>query len=240
MSRIDKIKIQLRSIEMLRILKHRYTYETLSKMTEIPITVLNRYVKGRVIPGEDKARHIISLLDDHFNIEEEIRNKIILTENNIVDSSQVLSDTVLTRRIAEKAIEMFSDKKIDVVLTAAVDGIPIASQIANLLEVKLAIAKKYKNLTSSNYVSTVFLSGDVSVSLYVPKGLIKKKYNVLVVDDLIMGGSTQRALLDLVKNCKANTAGVFCLAALGDLGLNRIKDFSDSPIQVMLHLEERE
>ena len=52
LSRVERIRLQLRAVELLRQLKEGQTYSQLSGITGEPITVLNRYVKGRVVPSE--------------------------------------------------------------------------------------------------------------------------------------------------------------------------------------------
>ncbi len=47
MSQLKAVQEKLRLIRILRLLKKSYTYEELSRITGLPITVLNRYVRGK-------------------------------------------------------------------------------------------------------------------------------------------------------------------------------------------------
>lgn len=47
MSQLKAVQEKLRLIRILRLLKKSYTYEELSRITGLPITVLNRYVRER-------------------------------------------------------------------------------------------------------------------------------------------------------------------------------------------------
>ena len=53
-------------------------------------------------------------------------------------------------------------------------------------------------------------------SLYVPKTAIKKKDSVLIIDDVVRTGETVQALVDLVRNQRADIAGIYVLVTVGD------------------------
>jgi adenine/guanine phosphoribosyltransferase-like PRPP-binding protein len=53
-------------------------------------------------------------------------------------------------------------------------------------------------------------------SLYVPKAAIKKKDSVLIIDDVVRTGETVQALVDLVRNQRADIAGIYVLVTVGD------------------------
>ncbi len=53
-------------------------------------------------------------------------------------------------------------------------------------------------------------------TLYVPKTALKKKDSVLIIDDVVRSGETIKALVELVRNQRADIAGVYILVAVGD------------------------
>jgi len=142
LSQIEAVKKKLRVIRILKLLKKRYTYEELSKITGLPITVLNRYVRGKVLPSTDRAKELLEFLSSYINIGEEVRRRIQFDEHGLFDNMRVLSDTNLMSLIAEKVASEYIDKNISKVLTAATDGIPLAVHIANELNVDVVYAKK--------------------------------------------------------------------------------------------------
>ncbi len=77
----------------------------------------------------------------------------------------------------------------------------------------------------------------VTVTLFIPKDVIKKRDSVLVVDDMIKSGETQEALVNLVKKAKAEISGVFSLIAVGEEWKKRLKLGSGSPVEVVTYLK---
>jgi adenine/guanine phosphoribosyltransferase-like PRPP-binding protein len=62
------------------------------------------------------------------------------------------------------------------------------------------------------------------MSLYLPKRSIKKGERLLIVDDVIRSGETQRALLRLAKKMNAQIAGLFAVVAVGDKGIRALEN----------------
>ncbi|MCS7136731.1 MAG: helix-turn-helix domain-containing protein, partial [Nitrososphaerota archaeon] len=42
------------ALDLLKLLKQKYDYKTLSKMTGLPVSTLNRYIKNKTIPQTQK------------------------------------------------------------------------------------------------------------------------------------------------------------------------------------------
>ncbi len=121
------------------------------------------------------------------------------------------------------------------VLTAAVDGIPLATMVANELGINLVIAKRNKEVGVTAFLEETYALRDsgVTMTLYVPKNSIKRRDSVLVVDDMIKTGETQNALINLVRKARAELSGIFTLLAIGEdwnKGLNLPKG---CPVEVV-------
>ncbi len=134
MSQLKAVQEKLRLIRILRLLKKSYTYEELSRITGLPITVLNRYVRGgKVLPSSERTKELMELLAPYINIEEEVRKRIKFDERGFFDNMPALSDTALMSLIAEEVASKYMDKDIDKVLTAETDGIVLGTHIAREL-----------------------------------------------------------------------------------------------------------
>ncbi|MEM2518295.1 MAG: phosphoribosyltransferase family protein, partial [Candidatus Bathyarchaeia archaeon] len=125
------------------------------------------------------------------------------------------------------------------VFTAAVDGIPLATMVANALGVNLVIAKRSKEVGVKEFLEETFVLRDsgVTITLYVPKEAIKKRDSVLIVDDMIKTGETQAALVNLVRKAKAEISGIFSLIAIGDEWRKRLKLSEECPIEVVTYIK---
>jgi len=237
LSQIEAVKEKLRVIRVLRLLKKNYTYEELSRITGLPITVLNRYVRGKVLPSTQRTRELIKVLSPYVNLEEEVKRRIIFDKHGLFDNLKILSDNDLMNLIAESIASKYRDKKIDKILTAATDGIPLAIHIGNELGVDVVYAKKKREVGVEkfyevNYVSSS--SGSV-MTLYLPHWAIKKGENILIVDDVVRSGETQKALLEMCKQANTTPVGMFFLISVGSV-IDRIKEEYKIPVDAMIHL----
>lgn len=206
------------TIELLRLAKKRYTYRELSSKLGLPVTVLSRYVRGHVLPTGRRAREIWTALSKFVSLRDEIAYRLKFDEMGYFDNTNIITDISLLSQAAHYALRRFAGKRVTKILTAAVDGIPLATIVANTFGVDLLVAKKEKEVGVHEFLEEVYIPGDsaVMVSLFLPKKALKKADNVLIVDDVIRTGETQRALIKLVERAKAEVAGIFVLIAIGD------------------------
>jgi adenine phosphoribosyltransferase len=224
-------------VERLRLLKKFYSYSELARRTGIPETVLCRYVKGDVLPGDDTARKLWDSLDKIEQLDQVIYEKIYVDPYGYVDTSNVVNDPLILMRASHYVMMKFAGKRITKILTPAVNGVPLATSIALLLEVPLVIAKRNKEMGVKDYIEESYPAGPYVVSLYVPKNAITGRDDVLIVDDLIRTGSTVQALINMVKKMKANVAGVFALVGVGDEGVQNLKAENPFPVEVVATIQ---
>jgi adenine/guanine phosphoribosyltransferase-like PRPP-binding protein len=229
------------TIELLRIAKKKYTYRELASKTNLPVTVLSRYVKGHVLPGGSRARRIWTVLKKLVGLEDELRRRIKFDEEGYFDNTSIISDIALLKQAAQHALSKFAGKRITKVLTAATDGIPLATVVADALTVDLLIVKKSKEVGVRDFIEETFIPGfsDVITSLYLPKGAVKRGDSVLIVDDVIKTGETQRALMDMMRKARAEVAGVYALIAIGNDWLTKLQAAPKCPIEVVIKVKQQ-
>jgi len=220
-------------VERLRLLKKFYSYSELARRTGVPETVLCRYVKGDVLPGDDTAKRLWDSLDKIEQLNQVIYEKVYVDPYGYVDTSNVVNDPLILMRASHYVMMKFAGKRITKILAPAVNGVPLATSIALLLEVPLVIAKRNKEMGVKEYIEESYPAGPYVVSLYVPKNAITSRDDVLIVDDLIRTGNTVQALINMVKKVKANVAGVFALVGVGDEGVQNLKAEHPFPIEVV-------
>ena len=175
-TRTEDLKFRLATVELLRMAKKRYTYKKLQEETNLPVTVLSRYVKGHVLPNSERAQEIWRALSGIIKLEEEIRRRLRWDDNGFFDNTLIVGDTNLLSQVANYAIAKFAGKRITKVLTAAVDGIPLATMVARALGVNLVIAKPMKEVGVSTFIEETYtLSGSGrTVTLFVPRNAIRR------------------------------------------------------------------
>ncbi|MGB9134568.1 MAG: phosphoribosyltransferase family protein [Candidatus Bathyarchaeia archaeon] len=227
----DDLKLRLMTIELLRTAKRQHTYRELSAKTGLPVTVLSRYAKGHVLPNIARAHQLWKILRKMVGLEVELHRKILFNSDGYFDNTEIVTDYNILRQASHHALATFAGKRVTKVLTAAVDGIPLATMVANQLGINLVIAKWNKEVGVPAFLEETYALSDsgVTMTLYIPKNAIKRRDSVLIVDDMIKTGETQNALINLVRKAKAELSGVFTLIAIGEdwlKGLNMPKDCS--------------
>lgn len=236
------LEFRLMTIKLLNTIKRKYTYREISQWTGLPVTVLSRYVKGHVLPTSKRAREIWASLQKIANLEGTLISRIRFDDTGYFDNTQIVYDVSLLRLAAQHAISKFAGRRINKVLTPAVDGIPLATLIANSLDVDLIIAKKNKEVGVREYIEENYVPPDSGVILtfYVPKDAIRRGDSVLVVDDVIRTGETQQALIQLVNKVKAELAGIFVLIAVGDDWRKKLTVPPNCMVEVLATIEKQE
>ncbi|AAL81859.1 adenine phosphoribosyltransferase [Pyrococcus furiosus DSM 3638] len=237
MNQLEAVREKLRVIRMLRVLKKTYTYEDLSEITGLPVTVLNRYVKGKVLPSVERARELFEKLSPYLNLEEEVKKRLRFDSHGFFDSMSVLSDTNLLALISEDVALKYMKVGVEKILTAATDGIPLAVQIANELGVDVVYAKKKKEVGVERFYEVNYIpsaSGSIT-TLYLPTWALKKGERVLIVDDVVRSGETQRALVELCRQAGAIPVGMFFLISVGDI-VERLKEEYNIPVEALVNL----
>jgi adenine/guanine phosphoribosyltransferase-like PRPP-binding protein len=215
----EDLRFRLMTIELLRTAKRvPYTYRELSAKTGLPVTVLSRYAKGHVLPNAERARQLWRTLTKLVGLHVELRRRIQFNSDGYFNNTEIIGDYNILRQAAHHALAVFAGKRVTKVLTAAVDGIPLATMVANSLGVNLVIAKHDKEIGVTSFVDETYPLKDsgVTMTLYIPKDSFKKRDSVLIVDDMIKTGETQAALVNMVKRMKAEVSGVYSLVAVGE------------------------
>jgi len=237
----EELKLRLMTIELLRTAKYKrnITYRELSSKTGLPVTVLSRYAKGHVLPNTARAKQLWKVLTKLVGLERELRNRIKFNEEGYFDNTEIIGDFNILQQAANHALANFAGKRVTKVLTAAVDGIPLASMVASALGVNLVIAKRNKEVGVKAFLEETYALRDsgVTMTLYVPKDAVKRRDSVLIVDDMIKTGETQAALVNLVRKAKAEISGIFSLIAVGDKWNKKLKLREGCPIEVITYVK---
>lgn len=237
---IDRLKYKLAVARKLSLAKQSYTYYKLSSITGLPVTMLTRYVKGDVLPSLKRAKELDKKLNKILNLKEEVRKKVKFNKDGYFDNTALLSNIVLLKLVAQYAVKRFVGRRITKVLTAAVDGIALATSVASEIDVDVLVAKASREVGVEDLLEETYIPSNsaVMMSLYLPKFLVSPGDDVLIIDDVIRSGETQRALINLVKRRRAYVTGIFSMIAIGDGWKRRMEGMSDCPVVVLLQYPE--
>src|SRR3990170_5513 len=164
----DELKLRLTIIDLLQTAKKKHTYRELSAKTGLPVTVLSRYAKGHVLPNAQRARELWKTLTKIVGLEIELRKRIQFNSDGYFDNTEIVGDFNLLKQASHHALVTFAGKRITKVLTAAVDGVPLATMIATSLGVNLIIAKRGKEVGVPTFLEETYIvkNSGVTVTLY--------------------------------------------------------------------------
>lgn len=218
------LEFRLMTIKLLNTVKKKHTYRDISQWTGLPVTVLSRYVKGHVLPTSKRAKEIWTSLQKIADLENALLSRIKFDSTGYFDNTQIVNDVSLLRLATQHIVSTFAGRRITRILTAATDGIPLATLVANALDVDLVIAKKTREVGVRDYIEESYVPPDsgVIVTFYIPRDVLKKGDSVLIVDDIIRTGETQEALINIVNKAKAEVIGIFILVGIGTEWRNKL------------------
>ncbi len=227
MKRAEGLRLQLDAVTYLKAVKRlmSVTYRDLSRILEIPESVLSRYVTGDMLPSLETARGMLKTLWERYPPWSVVGARF-KTFDTYVDMSFV-SLPEFWRLYEIYLAERFPGLEVERVLTAAADGIPLAVAAASRLEVPLVVAKLYREPGVENYEYTYVREGK-PLTLYVPVTQIERGDRVFIIDDIARSGKTVRALAELAKRAGATVAAASVLVARRDLYID-----VDFPIDIL-------
>jgi adenine phosphoribosyltransferase len=232
MNRAEKATLQLRAVQVLRMLKETRTYDELAETTGLSVGDLNRYVNGHVLPGPERARVIADISIE--TLAAELEERIDADEEGYVDNSALVFDQSFLDLVAPVAAEVFAFDRPDVVLTAATDGITLGAAMARYFDARIVYAKKTKETAVEKFIEARSrLENGIELTYYLPASAIDPGQQVLVVDDLIRSGETQELLLDIADLADATVVGVFTLISIGDEGIDIARERIDAPVDTL-------
>lgn len=225
--------------DLLKVASESNTYQQLSDVLGLSPPILSRYMRGHVLPSYSRAQGLYEKLSEITDIKEALKKRLMFDDEGYFDNTPLVSEITWLKIMANYAMEKFAGRRVTKILTAAVDGIPCSTLVANLLDVDLLIAKDSKEVGINDFVEETYIPRGSAIrkSLYVPKSAIKKKDSILIIDDVVRSGETVQALVDLVRNQRSDIAGIYVLVTVGEewkeyLG-NIISKYS---FEVLIHI----
>lgn len=214
---LDDLRKRIRSIELLRMLKKYHSYEKLSSIMGYSKVVLNRYIKGHVVPASERADRIIEIAKENLDVVKLVKDQLVFFKGYF-DTTMLLGNTSLLKLVAQYVADNFHDANITKIGAVAPEGLPIAVHLATELGIDIAIAKRTRDLGVREFVKVHFpqeTTGEL-LSLNLPKGLLTLDDRVLIIEDSCRTGTTLEMMVELARKSMAKIGGIFVLAGMGD------------------------
>jgi len=216
MTRAEEFRLRLFTVDFLRMVKQTMTYAALERLTGLPTSVLNRYVKGQVIPLKKRAEELLRVLRRSLG-DVALDFVVVDEETGFIDVEGAVSNPFVRRMFCGWVVEKVTGGQVNAVLALNGDGAVLGAEISSVLNVPLIRARE-KRRAGGAYYTGVVRRGWRSEEIYVQKSLLKKlrkkgvkKSAVIVVEGLIRTGATVSALCDIAEKAGFVVTGVFSL-----------------------------
>ncbi|AIE58574.1 pur operon repressor [Bacillus methanolicus] len=164
-------------------------------------------VKFFVKVKEEEVRPFIAHLCDL------IRNPERLLPGGYLYMTDIISDPQIVNKVGRMFASAFSNTEIDVVMTVATKGIPLAYAVASQLNVPVVIVRRDSKVTEGSTVSINYVSGSAKriQTMVLSKRSLAEGSKVLIVDDFMKAGGTVNGMISLLEEFNAQVAGIAVL-----------------------------
>jgi purine operon repressor len=148
--------------------------------------------------------------------------------------SDILGDPKQVRKIGRILASEISHLNIDVVVTVATKGIPLAYAVASFLDVPVVIVRRDPKVTEGSSVSINYVSGSSRKiqTMVLPKRSLREGANVCIVDDFMKAGGTITGMKSLLDEFDANVKAISVLAEADDEEDERVVEDYTSLVKI--------
>lgn len=133
-----------------------------------------------------------------------------LLGGNFLFTSDLFYDSQLIQRIASVFARKFRNCGADYVATVETKGIPLASNVAHLMNLPLVVVRREAKISEGSTVSINYFSGsyDRIQRMSLSKRAIANGSRILIIDDFMRGGGSVAGISELVGEFGATVVGV--------------------------------
>ncbi|CAM3254962.1 pur operon repressor [Filibacter tadaridae] len=157
--------------------------------------------------GSADVQEVISLLM------EELGHSDRLLPGGYLFMTDLLGNPRLMDRVGKVFASAFAETEIDVIMTVATKGIPIAHSIARHLNVPVVIVRRDSKVTEGPTVSINYVSGSTRriQTMVLSKRSMRSGQKVLITDDFMKAGGTMVGMKNLLEEFGCKLAGIAVL-----------------------------
>lgn len=127
--------------------------------------------------------------------------------------TDLLGDSQILNKVGKLIASAFADCEIDVVMTVATKGIPVAQTVAHHLSVPFIVVRRDNIATEGSTVSINYVSGSTKrlQMMSLARRSLQEGSKVLIVDDFMKAGGTVNGMVELLNEFNATVEGVAVL-----------------------------
>ncbi|MGG1680131.1 pur operon repressor [Neobacillus sp. NRS-1170] len=127
--------------------------------------------------------------------------------------TDILGNPSIVQQAGRIIASAYAEAKIDVVMTVATKGIPLAYAVASQLNVPVVIVRRDSKVTEGPTVSINYVSGSAKriQTMVLSKRSMKEGSRVLIVDDFMKAGGTVMGMISIIEEFNSQVAGIAVL-----------------------------
>ncbi len=191
--------------------------------------------------AESDVREVMALLM------EKLGHSDRLLPGGYLFMTDLLGNPRIMDRVGKVFASAFAETDIDVIMTVATKGIPIAHAIARHLNVPVVVVRRDSKVTEGPTVSINYVSGSTRriQTMVLSKRSMKSGQKVLITDDFMKAGGTMVGMKNLLEEFGCELAGIAVLVeaihpeeALVDQYLSLVKLHAVNEKDRTIELEE--
>lgn len=221
-------------------LKGFYTLKELEEMLGVPAQAIWRYTNFVQIPEKVNAQKILSRIMEEKLLKKVFKKVIVQGLGGLAEPWRVLYDRHFHELIGYMALQEEWRGEVNIVLAGSPEESALASSLASWLRSRVAIASREPWLSQMQPLHAVYQSPDRRsfITLYMPRGAIKKGECILLVKAVAKDWAALPALLHMVESCQASVCGALVVASLSKEWKNRALRYGIGPLLVIRDLEK--
>lgn len=127
--------------------------------------------------------------------------------------TDILGQPKIIGNVGKLIASHYANQNIDVVMTVATKGIPLAYSVAHYLNVPVVIVRRDSLVTEGPTLSINYVSGSNKriQTMVLSKKSLRRDSKVLIVDDFMKAGGTVNGMINLIEEFDAKVAGISVL-----------------------------
>ncbi|WP_077701787.1 pur operon repressor [Virgibacillus dokdonensis] len=167
-------------------------------------------------------------------LRQKLKDPVRILPGGYLYMSDLLGDPKTVREIGRVFASTFAKKNIDVVVTVATKGIPLAYAVASFLNVPVVIVRRDPKVTEGSSVSINYVSGSSRKiqTMVLPKRSLSEGAKVCIIDDFMKAGGTITGMINLLEEFHATVQAIGVLAEADDEEEERVINDYTSLIKI--------
>ncbi|MEM2910443.1 MAG: helix-turn-helix domain-containing protein [Nitrososphaerota archaeon] len=202
------------ALDLLKLLKQKYDYNTLSRMTGLPVSTLNRYIKNKTIPQTQKAKKLIERVSPLINMTELIKEKALIGQDD-VNIYEIVSNPSLIKIINFFIVSEFSGSKLTAIMPLDVHSIPLSAVLATTIDRRMLLLSERPLWDDDEAITLTYRIPDFveKFKLWLPKDAVSSKDSVLMISSFLITDSLVSSAVHMLNKKGASVVGLFSIVA---------------------------